>query len=351
MSIEKKYFGTTKDGVDVYNYTMTSGNITVTLSQFGGAIVNLYVPDRNGKKTDIVCGYDALFDYENADGYQGALIGRFGNRIGKGKFTLDGKEYSLYCNDGENHLHGGAVGFSHKVWKAETCESENKVTFSYLSPDGEENYPGNLQISVEYQIMDGKALSLTYRATCDKKTPVNFTNHSYFNLGGYASGTILNHTAYIDADRFLPTDAGLIPTGEIASTIGTAFDFTTPKTIGRDFDLSYEPMRLAGGYDHCMVFTETQTPMAKPRVIVSDEKSGRRLSLYTTLPCMHFYTGNFLTNEKFPFKGGYPQAPQNAFCLETENMPDSMNHESFTNCILNPGEQFISQTVFAFDTI
>lgn len=351
MSIEKKYFGKTQGGEDVYTYTITAGDISVTLSEFGGAIVKLFTPDRNGKMTDIVCGYDALSDYENGDGYQGALIGRFGNRIGKGKFTLDGVDYSLYCNNGANHLHGGKVGFSHKVWKADVNEAENKVTFSYFSADGEENYPGNLHISVEYAIVDGKALSLTYRATTDKSTPVNFTNHSYFNLGGYASGKIFDHIVKMDADRFLPTDAGLIPTGEILPTAGTAFDFTEPKSIGRDFDLSYEPMRLAGGYDHCIVFKETADPMAKPRVIVTDEKSGRRLSLYTTLPCMHFYTGNFLTNAAYPFKGGYPQAQQNAFCLETENMPDSMNHEGFTNCILHPDEEFFSKTVFAFDAV
>ena len=351
MSIEKNYFGKTKGGVDVYNYTIVTDGISVTLSEFGGTIVRLLVPDKDGKRQDVVCGYDALSDYENADGYQGALIGRFGNRIGKGKFMLDGKEYSLYCNDGENHLHGGKVGFSHKIWNAELCEEEDKVTFSYISPNGEENYPGTLHISVEYRVVDGKALSLTYRATTDKKTVVNFTNHSYFNLGGYASGKIFGHKLYLDADRFVETDAQLIPTGRLLDVSETPMDFRMPKTIGRDFDLNYEPMKLAGGYDHCMVFTKHENPMESPRAIVVEPKSGRKMSVFTTLPCVQLYTGNFLKNEAFPFKGGYAQVPQNAFCLETQNMPDSMNHEGFTDCILNPGEEFISQTIFAFDTV
>ena len=353
MSIEKKVFGTTKNGETVHSYTITSeGGISVTLIEFGAAINTLFVPDKNGNAVDVVCGYDKLSDYEDGDGYQGAVVGRFGNRIGKGKFTLDGVEYNLYCNNGNNHLHGGKVGFSHKVWNSEAIEEEgaDRVIFTLISPDGEENYPGTLNVSVEYRVVAGKEISITYHATTDKKTVLNLTNHTYFNLAGFDSGDVFDHVVYLDADRFVETDAELIPTGKTPTVLNTPFDFRTAKTIGKDWNLEYEPMKLAGGYDHCMIFAEHyEDAMQSPRVIVTEPKSGRKMSVYTDLPSVQFYSANFMSNPDFPFKGGYTQKTQHAFCLETENMPDSMNHEHFTNCVLNPGEEYKTQTVYAFE--
>ena len=350
MNIEKRYFGTCESGdVDMYTMTVDSG-MNVSIITFGGAIVGLNAPNKQGKLADVIGGYDMLESYVEGDGYQGALIGRVGNRIAKGKFTLDGKDYQLYINNGENHLHGGQFGFSHKIWSANAHVEDDGcvLDLEYVSPDGEENYPGTLTVNVTYKLTQDNALSITYRATTDKRTVINLTNHSYFNLGGFASGKIFDHEMWMDVESFLPTDAGLIPTGEIISVKGTAFDFTSPKTIGRDFDLSYEPLALAGGYDHCLNFVKRDDPMAQPRIKVCDPKTDREMHVYTDMPSVQFYSGNFLKNEKYPFKGGYPQATQNAFCLETQKMPDSINHENFTSCVLEVGEKFKSTTVYKF---
>ena len=350
MNIEKKYFGTVNGKtVDKYTLTVDSG-MSVSIITFGGAINQLLVPDRKGKLTDVVGGYDDLCDYVEGDGYQGALIGRWGNRICKGKFTLDGVDYSLFINNGPNHLHGGEVGFSHKVWDAEArvCDDGCELSLTYVSPDGEEGYPGTLSVNVVYKLSQDNALSLTYTATTDKKTVLNLTNHTYFNLAGFASGKIFDHEMWMDAESFLETDDTLIPTGKMIPVAGTAFDFSTPKTIGRDFDLSYEPLRLAGGYDHCVNFTAKDDPMAEARVRVYEPKSGRVMEVYTNMPCVQFYSGNFLNNEAHPFKGGYPQGKQNMFCLETQKMPDSVNHKNFTDCTLDVGETYEHKTVYKF---
>ena len=352
MNIEKKYFGTVGGKtVDIYTMTVDSG-MSVSIITFGGAIQKLLVPDRCGKLTDIVGGYDDLSDYVEDDSYQGAVIGRWGNRIGKGKFTLDGKEYNLFINEGPNHLHGGEVGFSYKVWDAEArvCEDGCELSLTYVSPDGEEGFPGTLSVNVVYKLSQDNALSIEYKATTDKKTVLNLTNHAYFNLAGFASGKILDHEMWMDAESFLETDENLIPTGNIIPVKGTAFDFSKPKTIGRDFDLSYEPMRLAGGYDHCINFTKKGNPMAEARVRVYEPKSGRVMEVFTDQPCVQFYSGNSLNNEAHPFKGGYPQEKQNLFCLETEKMPDSVNHENFTDCILDVGERYVHRTVYKFSS-
>lgn len=350
MNIEKQYFGSANGkAVDKYTLTVDSG-MSVSIITLGGAVNRLMVPDRRGELVDVVCGYDNLRSYIEGDGYQGALIGRYGNRICKGRFTLDGKEYDLYINNGENHLHGGKQGFSHKVWDASASIEEDGccLDLTYTSPDGEENYPGTLTVKVRYKLTKDNALSISYHATTDKKTILNLTNHTYFNLSGYASGKIFDHVMKIDADSFVETDAGLIPTGNIVSVEGTAFDFREPKTIGRDFDLLYEPLKLAGGYDHCMNFIKRDDPMAVPRVTVWEKNSGRVMEVYTDMPCVQFYTGNFLNNADHPFKGGYPQGLQNAFCLETQKMPDSINHEGFTDCTLDKGEIFESTTIYKF---
>ena len=355
MSIEKKIFGTTKNGETVHEYVLHgAGGYTVSLIDFGATIKNIFAPDKNGVIADVVCGYDKLCDYENADGYQGAIVGRFGNRIGRGRFTLEGKDYTLYCNDGNNHLHGGKVGFSHRVWNAEIAETADtdRVIFSLVSPDGEEGYPGELKLTVEYRLCEKGELVITYKATTDKTTVLNPTNHTYFNLAGFDAGDVFSHVLYLDADCFVETDAELIPTGRLLPVLNTPMDFRTAKTIGKDFDLSYEPMKLAGGYDHCMVFTKTiRDPIEAPRAIVTEPTSGRKMSVFTSLPCVQFYSANFMFNPDFPFKGGYTQKKQHAFCLETENMPDSMNHEGFTSCVLKPGEEFRSVTMYKFDIV
>lgn len=349
MKIEKNLFGITKNGEEVYIYTLQNNNgISVSICEFGAAIVKLCVPDKNGNIADIIGGYDCLSSYEDGDGYQGAIVGRFGNRIAKGIFTLDGATYKLYINNGENHLHGGKIGFSHKVWASDISLSDDCATLmlSLVSPDGDEGYPGELTVRVTYTL-DSDSLTISYSATTDKKTVLNLTNHSYFNLAGYDSGKIFDHIIKISADRFLPTDAGLIPTGEITSVEGTPFDFRSPKAIGRDFYSNDINLKNALGYDHCLVFDESVCE-DEPKIIVTEKSSGRVMEVYTTMPAVHFYTGNFLNNPDYPFKGNYPQATQNAFCLETENMPDSMNHENFTDCTLDAGKTFESFTKFRF---
>lgn len=340
--INKRFFGRTPSGEDVYVYDIENSKIKLSVMELGAAVVSLLAPNREGRPADIVCGYDSLDSYIEGDGYQGAVVGRWANRICKGRFTLEGVEYNLYCNNGENHLHGGKVGISHRVWKSEII-GEGSVRFSYFSPDGEEGYPANLNISVEYKLCDGK-ITLTYKAESDKTTVINLTNHTYFNLSGFDSGKVFDHELCIRAHSYLPTDAGLIPTGEIKSVENTPFDFRDSKTIGRDFDLTVRDLALAGGYDHCLVFEDVDESM--PKIEVYEKASGRGMRVYTNQPCVQFYTGNFLTNEKYPFKGGYPQSPQNAFCLETQIMPDSMNHENFTNPVLKAGEIYERETTF-----
>lgn len=351
MKIEKSFFGTAKTGEDVFKYALSNDNgMTAVISEFGGAILSLFVPDKNGNIADVVCGYDDLLSYEESDGYQGALIGRWGNRIGKAQFTLDGVEYKLYKNDGNNHLHGGKVGFSNKVWKSETKEAPDSASLilSYFSPDGEEGYPGNLNVRVTYTLDNENALTIEYFATTDKLTVINLTNHSYFNLAGFNSGKVFDHVLRLDCDRYVPTDAELIPTGEIKSVCGTPFDFREPKTIGKDFNFDHKDMALARGYDHCFIFTDTSLPDDE-KIKAHDLASGRTMSVYTDQPAVQFYSGNFLTDNGYPFKGGYVKNLQCAFCLETEVMPDSMNHAGFTKCTLDKGEEYKTFTKFKFE--
>ncbi len=352
-NITKQLFGTLSDGTEIIRYTLSNENgMRVSILNFGGAIQQLLVPDAKGRLSDVVCGYDNLIDYVEGDGYQGALIGRFGNRIANGTFDLNGKTYTLAQNNNVyHHLHGGLVGFSHRVWSvAEKDCAEPELILHLVSPDGEEGYPGTLDVCVTYKLTADNGLSIRYVATTDAETILNLTNHSYFNLGGFASGTAKGHVMVMDADRFLPTDEGLIPTGELADVTGTPFDFRTAKTIGRDFDQPHQALIYAGGYDHCMCFTERGTGKEiVERVCVTHPESGRRMHVLTNQPCVQFYTGNFLTNAEHPFKGGYPQGQQNAFCLETQHMPDSIHHENFTDVTLKPGEVYDYTTIYRFD--
>jgi len=351
-NINKQLFGTLADGTEIIRYTMSNKNgMKVSILNFGGAIQQILVPDTLGRMSDVVCGYDNIFDYVEGDGYQGALIGRFGNRINKGTFALNGKTYSLYLNNNGNHLHGGKVGYSHRVWSVaeKDCE-EPELILHLISPDGEEGYPGTLDICVTYKLTNDNALSIRYVATTDAETILNLTNHSYFNLGGFASGTAKGHVLCMDADRYVKTDDTLIPTGEVAPVAGTPFDFRAPKTIGQDFDADDVDLKIAGGYDHCFCFTGESNEI-KERICVWDPNSGRRMHVLTNQPCVQFYTGNFLTNAEHPFKGGYPQGQQNAFCLETQHMPDSINHPNFTDVTLKPGEVYDYTTIYRFDVV
>lgn len=348
--ITKHYFGTLDGGQEVYSYLMKNANgMTVRICEFGGAVMEIRVPDRWGRTSDVVGGFDSLRDYVLASGYVGSLIGRVGNRICDGKYTLDGKEYTAYCNNGKNSLHGGKVGYSHRVWRVKPVDGdEPQLILSLESPDGEEGFPGTLKVTVTYALLSSNALSIRYEAVTDKKTIVNLTNHAYFNLGGYASGKIFDHVLQMDADRYLPTDETLIPTGELRSVEGTPFDFREPKAIGRDFDMENDDIKLAGGFDHCFCFTGGETKEPVLRVQVYEPNSGRMMNVYTNQPAVQFYTGNSLYHSEFPLKGGYPQNRQSLFCLETQKMPDAINHEGFDNVVLNPGEVYEHTTVYQF---
>lgn len=353
MSVTQKLFGILPDGRKAYAYTLRNKTgMKVKITDFGGTVLQIKAPDRNGCFTDVVCGYDSLSDYVRADGYQGALIGRFGNRIARGHFSLDGKNYSLAKNNGENHLHGGNVGFSHKLWSAKILENGDSdgdaIELNYISPDGEEGYPGTLAVTVTYKLTDKEEFIINYRALTDKKTILNLTNHTYFNLGGYASGKIFDHTLMLDADTYLPTDKGLIPLGEIRSVAGTPFDFRVEKPIGKDYFIDNADLKTAGGYDHCFNFTGGMKKSPELRGRLYCPKTGRVMELFTDRPSVQFYTANFMKNPNFPFKGGLPQVPQSAVCLETQAMPDSINHPNFTDCTLEPTRIFNSTTIYKF---
>ncbi len=350
--ITKHYFGTMDGGRDVYSYLLKNdAGMSVRICEFGGAIMEISVPDRLGQLTDVVAGYDSLRDYVLAPGYLGALVGRVCNRIANGKFRLGIKEYQIYKNNNGNSLHGGKVGFSHKIWDAKSEDGEEpRLILSLVSPDGDENYPGTLSVTVTYSLLRSNALSIHYEATTDKKTIVNLTNHAYFNLGGFSSGKIFDHVLQMDADKYIPTDENLIPTGEIRSVVGTPFDFREPKTIGKDFDLENPDMKLAGGFDHCPCFAggETKTPVL--RIEAYEPNSGRLMQVYTNQPAVQFYTGNFMWEIEAPLKGGCPASIQSAFCLETQKMPDAINHSNFDDIVLNPGEKYDYTTIYQFST-
>lgn len=328
------------DGKKVYLFTLTNTKGTsVKISNYGGTVTSFVTADKTGGKSDIIIGFDSLNNYLQKPPYFGALIGRYGNRIGNAKFTLDGKEYKLAANDGKNTLHGGLKGFDKVVWDATVIDdSLPSLTLKYVSKDGEEGYPGNLQVTVQYTLTDDNALKIEYNAETDKATPVNLTNHSYFNLTGDVGSTILNHTLMIDADNYTPVDTTLIPTGEIKTVKGSPFDFTTAKAIGKDFN------SVKGGYDHNWVLNSKGGSLQKVAVL-ADSLSGRSLEVYTTEPGLQFYTGNFL-NGSFRNHDGKPINLHTALCLETQHFPDSPNKPGFPSTILKPGEKYHSETEY-----
>jgi aldose 1-epimerase len=337
--ITKKDWGEV-DGKKVYLFTLENSNGTiVTISNYGGTVTSFVTPDKNGNKSSIIVGFDSLQPYLQKPPYFGALIGRYGNRVGDAKFSLDGITYKLAANNGKNHLHGGIKGFDKIVWDASVSkDSIPSLTLKYLSEDGEEGYPGNLNVTVIYTLTNDDELKIEYNAETDKATPVNLTNHSYFNLSGDVSNTILNHRLMIDADNYTPVDSTLIPTGEIKSVKESPFDFTSSKIIGRDID------SVKGGYDHNWVLNKKDTSLQKVAVL-SDSISGRSLEVYTTQPGIQFYTGNFLDG-KFINRDGKPLKQHTALCLETQHFPDSPNKSNFPSTILRPGKKYYSVTMY-----
>jgi aldose 1-epimerase len=347
--IQKQPFGT-RDRRPVNLYTLTNSHgLEVKAISYGAIITSIRVPDRKGQFADIVLGHDTLEGYIPNPPYLGALIGRYANRIANGSFTLDGKKYSLPVNNGSNTLHGGIKGFDKVVWDADPLASGKiGVVFTYLSKDGEEGFPGNLKVKVTYTLTDADELIVDYEATTDKATPINLTQHSYFNLAGEGSGDVLNHEVMLNADRFTPVDSNLIPTGEVRSVKGTPLDFTTPARIGARIDDHYEQLVLAKGYDHNFVINRKDRGL-ELAARVYEPTSGRVLEVSTTQPAVQLYTGNFLDGS-VTGKQDHVYRKRNAFCLETQHYPDSPNHPEFPSTILRPGETFRSQTVFKFST-
>ncbi len=349
MSITKTSFGFLEDGSEVFAYTMIGkGGLVARVTDYGATILSLLAHDKNGSLTDVLGGYDSIYDYAHTSGFQGAVVGRFANRIRHASFMLDGVEHHVTDNRGGDHIHGGKIGFDKKIWATEVCDGEEpSVTFTYVSPDGEEGYPGTLTVNVIYTVTADNALSIRYLATTDKKTILNLTNHSYFNLSGFASGDIKDHLLTIDAGRYLKSDDKLIPTGEIVSVEGTPFDFRSEKAVGRDIEEDHEDLLKAGGYDHCFCF-EDVTKEIKLRATVRDPKSGRVMKMYTNQPCVQLYTGNGLKNDGHPLKGGCVKFKYMSLCLETQHMPDSVHYDHFTDVTLDVGETYDYTTVYAF---
>jgi aldose 1-epimerase len=340
-------FGKTPDGTEVQLFTLTNKQgAKATITTYGGTLVSLMVPDKDGKMGDVVLGFDNVDGYagpafRKANPYIGALIGRYGNRIAKGKFTIDGKTFQVGVNNGPNSLHGGKVGFDQKIWEAtpSTSNEGQTLTLKYLSKDGEEGYPGNLQVTVVYTLTDNNALKIDYTATTDKATPVNLTNHAYFNLSHGVSKDILAHEVTLPADRYTVVDASLIPTGELKAVKGTPFDFLTPHAIGERI------AQVPGGYDHNWVLNGSGANHAAATVY--DPASGRTMEVTTDEPGIQFYTGNFLDGS-LKGKGGTVYGLHSGFCLETQHFPDSPNQSKFPSTILKPGETYHTTSTYTF---
>jgi len=352
VQMKKQPFGKTADGQAVDLYTLTNPNgLEAAITNYGGIVVRLKTPDRNGQLADVVLGFDTLDDYLKGHPYFGAIIGRYGNRIAKGRFQLNGVEYKLAVNNGENHLHGGLKGFDKVVWNARDVSTAEApaLELTYTSKDGEEGYPGTLHVTVVYTLTPANELKIDYAATTDKDTIVNLTNHSYFNLAGQGEGDILGHELMINASRFTPVDAGLIPTGELRSVEGTPFDFRKPVAIGARINQDDQQLKYGNGYDHNFVLDRTGDGLVLA-ARVTEPKSGRVMEVYTTEPGIQFYSGNFLDGSN-KGKGGKIYQRRYGFCLETQHFPDSPNKPNFPSTVLRPGAKYQSTTVYRFPPV
>lgn len=349
LAIVQDNFGKLPSGEAIEKYTMTNANgMEVSVINYGGIITNLKVPDKNGKIADVVLGFNSLDGYLTPAPYFGAIIGRYGNRIAEGKFNLDGTDYTLAQNDGENHLHGGNKGFDKVVWDVTKIANAESVALqlNYLSKDMEEGYPGNLNTTVTYTLSNDNTLKVSYKANTDKTTIVNLTQHSYFNLSGDFSKDILDQKISINADTFLPVDATLIPTGEFKEVAGTPFDFKQPKMIGKEINQENQQLERGLGYDHCWVLNRDPDGLSLAATAY-DPTSGRFMEVFTTEPGIQFYSGNFLDGT-LESKSGGTYAKRSGFCLETQHYPDTPNQEDFPSVVLNPDETYTSETTFKF---
>ena len=349
LTVTRAPFGVLPSGDSVHVFSLVNANgIELRALDYGAIIVSLRTPDRNGTLGDIVLGFDTLDGYVKSSPYFGAVAGRYANRIAKGRFTLDGTTYHLAINNGPNSLHGGLKGFDKVVWRAEARRDSSgaAIVFRYTSKDGEEGYPGTLNVQVTYTLTDRNELAIDYLATTDKATPVNLTQHSYFNLAGDGSGDVLGHVLTIDADRFIPIDSTSIPTGVVRPVAGTAFDLRKGVPIGAHIDEPDEQLKNAHGYDHTFVINRSGPGLVHAARVV-EPVSGRTLDVATTEPGVQLYTGNFLDGT-FAGKGGHVYNRRGAFCLETQHFPDSPNQPAFPSTILRPGAEYRSRTVYTF---
>jgi aldose 1-epimerase len=334
VTVTKRVFGTGPNGEEVYLYTLRNNHgVEMSITNYGGAITSILAPDRNGEFGDVVLGYDTLDDYIRNPRYLGALIGRFANRIDRGRFSLGGVQYQLAQNNGENHLHGGPKGFDKRVWNA--WDTSAGLHLEHFSQDGEENYPGNLNVAVDYSLSDENELRIEYHATTDKDTIINLTNHSYFNLSGH--GTILDHELTLSSESYTPVRDDLIPTGEICSVVGTPMDFRPARVIAN------------GGYDHNFALDDWKPGVIRSVARLSDPKSGRVMEIFTTQPGIQFYSGNFLDGSLIG-KGGVAYEKYAALCLETQHFPDSPNQPNFPSTVLRTGETYNETTIYKFTT-
>ncbi|MBW8685853.1 aldose epimerase family protein [Chitinophaga rhizophila] len=340
-------FDKTIDGKQVKLYHLKGkGNIQVAITNYGAKIVSLLAPDKQGQLADVELGYDNIDRYvDTKERYYGGIVGRYGNRIAKGKFKVDGKEYTLAVNNGQNHLHGGKKGFNDVVWDAEQ-PNDHTLKLHYLSKDGEEGYPGNLDITLTYELTDSNEVKIDYSATTDKATVVNLTNHSFFNLHGAGNGDINDHIMYINADKYTPVDSTLIPKGKLESVKGTPMDFTTPTKIGERVDADFEQLAYGKGYDHNYVLNKKGKELSLAATVL-EPTSGRTLEVWTTEPGVQFYGGNFLDGTD-KGKEGKTYVHRGAFCLETQHFPDSPNQPSFPSVVLKPGDTYTSTCVYKF---
>lgn len=349
--ITKSPFGVLPDGRDVYQFEMKNpAGASVTVITYGATVTRLTVPDRAGHFADVVLGYDSLRGYLGDKSYFGAIVGRYGNRIGKGRFTLDGHTYQLSVNDGENHLHGGTGGFNTVLWEVTAVHDSAvpSLTLTYLSPDGEQGYPGTVKLAVTYTLTEANALRIDYEGSTDKATPLNPTHHSYFNLTGSPANTILNHTLQIEADSMTPVGPGLITTGAIIPVAGTPLDFRSPVAIGAHISDANEQLALGLGYDHNWVLRNF-TGAVRPVATLYDSSSGRVLTVLTDQPGLQFYSGNFLDGS-VTGKGGIRYAHRTGLCLEAQRYPDSPNKPDFPSSIVRPGETYRQTTIYQFST-